>query len=291
MHWTLATGHLPLACSVIFDVLIRLTCVLLKYYQYRYRNWAHDLVIKAFRFDRVNSPSATWGTNGTVVENVVWRSAAACFKGDHHTIASNTVFDSSDEQITAALFVMMYDPTKPWAIKGENAHTKLQANAADSIFNVSGALPGTHHDNVGDTCVRDMLVRGSPDNGPHYDFRPKDGSAMAKVGAGAFKNSGSPWWVPGPRGGSPATSGSSNVTCVSAETCRAYYAGVRAGIVQEYGGNSSPLGGKHFNVILVVAASVAAVLIVAVSLAWFAKKRRGVIKTTEQNKEHYAPLV
>ena len=79
-----------------------------------WRNWAHDLVIKAFRFDRVNTPGATWGVNGTVVENVVWRCAAACFKGDRHTIARNTVFDSSDEQVTAALFVMEYDPTKSW---------------------------------------------------------------------------------------------------------------------------------------------------------------------------------
>ena len=52
-----------------------------------YRNWAHDLTVarrqtpirahnshthpspqvKAFRFDRVNRPDATWGTNGTVL--------------------------------------------------------------------------------------------------------------------------------------------------------------------------------------------------------------------------------
>ena len=102
---------------------------------------------------------ATWGINGTVVENVVWACASACFKGDHHTIARNTVFDSSDEQLTAALFVMMFDPTKSWSIPGENVHTKLQSNAADTIFNVSGALPGVHKGNLGNTCVRDMLKK------------------------------------------------------------------------------------------------------------------------------------
>ena len=72
-----------------------------------YRNWAHDLTVKAFRFDRVNSATATWGTNGTAVGNVGWRCGAACFKGDKHYIENNTFFDSSDDDSTAALFVMM----------------------------------------------------------------------------------------------------------------------------------------------------------------------------------------
>ena len=100
------------------------------------RNWAHDLTVKAFRFDRVNSKSAKWGVNGTAVENVAWRTAGPTFKGDHHTIANNTVFDSSTESgpdANAALFVMMYSPGKPWAIPGENAHTVLALNAADSL--------------------------------------------------------------------------------------------------------------------------------------------------------------
>ena len=132
-----------------------------------YRNWAHHITAKAFRFDRVNSAGATWGTNGTAVQNVAWRCGAACFKGDKHTIANNTVFDSSDEQSTAALFVMMYDPTKAWSIKGENAHTLVSHNAADSIFNVSGQLPGVHTGNVAGIPIRPMLQ--DPDNA---DFRP-----------------------------------------------------------------------------------------------------------------------
>jgi hypothetical protein len=42
---------------------------------------------------------------------------AAAFKGDKRLIANNTIFDSSDEQTSAALFIMMYDPTKPWESK------------------------------------------------------------------------------------------------------------------------------------------------------------------------------
>lgn len=172
-----------------------------------YRNWAHDLVVKAFRFDRVNSPDATWGTNGTAVENVAWRTAAACFKGDYHHIANNTVFDNSDERGTAALFVMMYDPTKSWSIKGENSHTKLDWNAADSIFNVSGQLPGVHKGNVANVRVRTMLK--GPDN---YDFRPLPGSSLAKNGAGAFATPDAPLWSAGVRG----AGGVSDVSCDSA---------------------------------------------------------------------------
>ena len=72
-----------------------------------YRNWAHDLTTKAFRFDRVNSASATWGVNGTVVENVAWRVQTAAFKGDHHHICKNTIFDGTNEVQSPALFVMM----------------------------------------------------------------------------------------------------------------------------------------------------------------------------------------
>jgi hypothetical protein len=190
-----------------------------------YRNWAHDLVIKAFRFDRVNSPTATWGTNGTVLENVAWRCGSACFKGDKHLISSNTVFDSSDENDgTAALFVMMYDPTKPWAIPNENAHTRLEHNAADSIFNVSGVLPGRHVGNVANVAIRSMLT--SPATG---DFRPKAGSALEAAAAGAFATADAARWVPGPRGGGAAAvageAGHSDVACGAAEC--AYWNGLR----------------------------------------------------------------
>ena len=158
-----------------------------------HRNWAHDLTVKAFRFDRVNQPGAKWGVNGTATENVAWRTAAACFKGDHHTISRNTVFDSSADD-TGALFVMMFDPTKPWAIPGENAHTDLDANAADSIFNVSGALPGRHKNNVANAEIGAMLV--DPQG---RDFRPKAGSALERAGAGAYRPD-EPYWMPGARG-------------------------------------------------------------------------------------------
>jgi hypothetical protein len=43
-------------------------------------NWAHDTVVKGFRFDRVNSASAAWGVNGTLTRNVAWRTGMTCIK-------------------------------------------------------------------------------------------------------------------------------------------------------------------------------------------------------------------
>ena len=108
-------------------------------------------------------------------------------------LAKLHIFDSSDDASTAALFVVMYDPALRWSIKGENAHTQLTANAADSIFNVSGRLPGIHSDNVGGAAIRPMLR--DPE---HLDFRPKPGSVLDKQGAGAY-GSGGPYWIPGSR--------------------------------------------------------------------------------------------
>ena len=89
-----------------------------------YRNWAHHTETLAFRFDRVNSPTATWGVNGTVLENVAWKCAAATFKGDKHLIANNTVFDMSDEGITAALFIMMQVETASHPALPLETHTR-----------------------------------------------------------------------------------------------------------------------------------------------------------------------
>ena len=97
----------------------------------------------------MNSPTATWGINGTLTRNVAWRTSFTCIKGDHHTVENNLAFDqnvysgsSADGPPGPALEVMMYDPSKSWSIKGENSHTKMHCNGADWIFNVSGALPG-----------------------------------------------------------------------------------------------------------------------------------------------------
>lgn len=81
-----------------------------------------------------------------------------------------------------------------WSKPGENSHTLVVANAADTIFNVSGQLPGVHSGNVaGNGSIRAMLA--DPDG---RDFRPKPGSLLDTIGAGAYRLGGE-YWVPGPR--------------------------------------------------------------------------------------------
>jgi hypothetical protein len=165
------------------------------------KNWAHDSTVKGMRFDRVNSVNATWGVNGTFVENVVWGCASSCFKGDHHNISRNTVMEvtsggsAADGSKTPALYVLEYNPALSWSIPGENSHTHLDSNAADSIYNVSvrgvPTLPGIHRNNVAGVPIAPMLVDPSG-----RDFRPKGGSALHALGAGAY-DSGAPYWIPG----------------------------------------------------------------------------------------------
>lgn len=70
------------------------------------------------------------------------------------------------------------------------------AKAADSIFNVSGVLPGIHTGNVAGVPIRPMLA--DPDT---HDFRPKPGSKLEAMGAGVYATSDAVLWTPGPRGG------------------------------------------------------------------------------------------
>jgi hypothetical protein len=84
-----------------------------------------------------------------------------------------------------------YDPKLRWSIQDENKHTVVHANGADSIFNVSGQLPGVHTDNVVGVPLEPMLV-----DPLHRNFRPKGGSALHNMGAGAYTSVGD-YWIPG----------------------------------------------------------------------------------------------
>jgi len=156
-------------------------------------NWAYDTVVKAFRFDRVNKPNATWGINGTVSYNVAWRTGPLMIKGDKHTVVNNTIFNSNDRN--RALWVMEYDSRIHWSIPGENAHTVMENNGADSIFNVSGKLPGLHENNLGNTCIEEQLRSPS-----QFNFLPKPGSILDKNGIGAYRNGETTYWIPGRQG-------------------------------------------------------------------------------------------
>ena len=102
-----------------------------------------------------------------------------------------------------------YDPAKAWAKKNENKNTRVLHNAADSIFNVSGQLPGIEVGDVSGVPIKPMLV--APD-APPYDFRPKAGSQLEQMQAGAYSSSTAAVWIPGvrtaPSSGSNSAAGS-----------------------------------------------------------------------------------
>jgi len=194
-----------------------------------YRNWALDLTVKGYRFDRINQPGATWGTNGTAMGNVAMRTGATTFKGDTHHIQNNLCFDVLVTQQPAlslsqgekkseppSLVVMMYDPSKSWSKPGENAGTVVKDNAADSIFNISGKLPGIHSGNVAGMPVRHML-----ENPDEFDFRPKVGSPL--VGVGPYPDPAEEYWVPGCNG----TSDRRKHARMTVTAARAFYRRIR----------------------------------------------------------------
>ena len=182
------------------------------------RNWALDLGVKAFRFDRVNAASATWGVNGTVTRNVARRTAGVMVKGDKHTVRLDTELDTNAPNAVPAiagvapprqnpgLSLMMYDATKSWSKKGENAHSTFEHCASDWIFNVSGVLPGngglangtnatSSASDVGGVPIGEELVDPAG-----LDFRARPTSWVALASAGAYGDAAggaTDYWVPG----------------------------------------------------------------------------------------------
>jgi len=119
------------------------------------------------------------------------------------------------EKFVPAITIMLYTPSKSWSIAGENDNTDVKRNVADTMYNVSGQLPGRNSDNVIGTPVRPMLE--DPDN---FDFRPKPDSPA--VGAGPYPDPATDHWKPGHQGSSERSSAST-----SHDEAWAYYHQIR----------------------------------------------------------------
>merc|ERR1711871_402539 len=163
---------------------------------------------------------ATWGENGTVTRNVAQHTAGVMVKGDKHTVRFNTELDTNEPNAVPAmakagvapprqnpgLTLMMYDATKSWSKKGENAHSIFEHCTSDWIFNVSGVLPGngglangtnatSSASDVGGTPIGKELVDPAG-----LDFRARPTSWVALASAGAYGDTAgdaTEYWVPG----------------------------------------------------------------------------------------------
>ncbi len=163
-------------------------------------NWGYDTLKWGLRFDcgTCNASADSWGHNGTMRYNVLWRTKGLSVKGDYQYIHNNLVFDS---HLYADLFLRS-DPGSSDGFKGENAHTIATANILQHEACSDRAetycpypVPGKYSNNAeGD--VRQSLR--DPDN---LDFRPRLTSSVFKKGIGPYESDstiyGGTYWIPG----------------------------------------------------------------------------------------------
>ena len=159
-------------------------------------NWCYDTMKWGMRFDRVMQKNATWGYNGTMRYNVVWKTRGLSVKGDQHHIQNNLVFDNQ-----STLFDLLLLGYPGGGVEGENEHTVTTGNilqngaCSEEMNHNCKHIPGNFTNNInGD--VRSILR--DPDN---FDFRPKQGSDLVTKGIGPYGQEsmkhGGVYWIPG----------------------------------------------------------------------------------------------
>lgn len=159
-------------------------------------NWCYDTMKWGMRFDRVMQDNATWGYNGTMRYNVIWKTRGMSVKGDQHHVQNNLAFDNQ-----TTLFDLLLLGYPGSGVETENEHTVttgniLQTGACSEENNPTCKhIPGKFTNNVvGD--VRSLLR--DPDN---LDFRPKPGSDLITKNIGPYGQEsmehGGVYWIPG----------------------------------------------------------------------------------------------
>ena len=141
------------------------------------KNWIHDHIKFALRFDTPWLDKTLFGTNGIMKRNVIWNSRPIVPKGDSNHIYNNTAFNN--HLIDIAIFSDQNHG-------GYNIETRTQNNAANQI---SGArttrepVPGIMTSNwIGEDQVPvENVYMHLVDPGQH-DFRPKANSPLVDAG-------------------------------------------------------------------------------------------------------------
>ena len=160
------------------------------------KNWCYDTMKWGLRFDRVMGDNQTWGYNGTMCYNVMWKTKGMSVKGDGHHVYNNLAFDNQTSLYD--LLLLSYPGS---GVEGENEHTVTTGNVLQNGACTQEQradckhIPGTFTNNaIGD--VRKLLR--DPDN---LDFRPKQGSDLIPKGVGPYGQEsmkhGGVYWIPG----------------------------------------------------------------------------------------------
>ena len=163
-------------------------------------NWVYNSGKRGYRLDRANEKDAPYNKRGVVHGNLAWNTSAAYFKGDHHTITNNVVWNVKPNKKTGkpmplTIWVLGPGQTK-YAYDFENTHSVVNNNGGEGIGSGTSnhTLAGPNQDNIEVTDVPAQFQ--DPSN---FDFRPKSGSEFARAKVGPYSVDGSDYWIPGRR--------------------------------------------------------------------------------------------
>ena len=175
-------------------------------------NWSHDSTKAALRFDSIglgNADTVDYGTDGSMVRNVSWRSGPMKVKGDRHVVVSNTgLWGIGDEGVTLSVL----DNDKMGGVNTSSV-TRSNIGVLSGHFRRVLDLPGdaSHNQHLASTEQASAMLR-DPAN---LDFRPCAGSPLVDAGSavsgmaddhignapdiGAYEYGDETYWIPGYR--------------------------------------------------------------------------------------------
>jgi hypothetical protein len=152
------------------------------------KNWIHDHIKFALRFDTPWLDKTLFGTNGAMRQNVIWNARPIVPKGDAHHIYNNTAFNN--DSIDIAIF-------SDQDHGGYNTQTRTQNNAANQISGARTTLepvPGRMISNwIGQTQSPPKNIAAFLVDPSQHDFRPKADSPL--IDAGAYHPQHSPTYL------------------------------------------------------------------------------------------------
>ncbi|MCK4747482.1 MAG: hypothetical protein KAT15_10615, partial [Bacteroidales bacterium] len=143
------------------------------------KNWVHHSVKQGLRFDNSNKPNSPWGENGTMHHNVAWKTDRVFYKGDHHFIYNNLVFDSHLNDLIISSDTL---------IQGWNYNTITRNNICNK-FSGSRTKPGAGYpvpgivDHNWSGVIEGADIRTQLQDPDNLDFRPRAGSDLVDSGA------------------------------------------------------------------------------------------------------------
>ena len=172
------------------------------------RNWVHDHIKFAFRFDSPWNKPSIFGTDGIMRYNVLWNARPMVPKGDMHHIYNNTAFGNDTVDIS------IFSDINHGGINSKTATINNAVNLISGSRSASIQYPGTKKNNwVGKSFAPNKNVKAQLVATEQWDFRPTLGSELIDAGAsipdyphkivgaapdiGAYEFGDTNYWIPG----------------------------------------------------------------------------------------------